>query len=108
MIEERDFELEEAKLREQEEDDKQEFYENWGKPDEEHYLDGEISPQRELAISIIEEFEDVLAEHNIKIPDEDRTGDEEEVSIYGTTYYSLEDKITEMIEEFIKDGKESN
>ena len=52
---------------------------------------------RELAIQILEEFEDLLAEHNIIIPDEDREGNEEEACLYGSTYYSLEDKITELL-----------
>ena len=52
---------------------------------------------RELAIEILEEFEDLLAEHNIIIPDGDREGDDEEACIYGSTYYTLEDKMTELI-----------
>ena len=63
----------------------------------------EISKERELAIRIISEFEELLAGHDINIPDRDREGNEEEACIYGVTYYSLEDKITEMIENEKKD-----
>ena len=71
------------------------------KTDEECYDDNEISPQRELAIEILDEFEDLLEGHNLTITDRDREGNEEEARIYGMNYYALEDKITEMIEEFL-------
>ena len=74
------------------------------KSDAEYYENSEISPQRELAIDIIDEFEGLLEENNIIIPDEDREGDETEARIYGSTYYFLEDKITELIENFLKGG----
>lgn len=63
----------------------------------------DISKERELAINIIDEFEELLAEHDLVIPDNDREGNEEEACIYGCTYYGLEDKITEMIENEKKD-----
>lgn len=72
------------------------------KTDEEYYENSEISPQRTLAISILSEFEELLERHNLTIPDVDRDGNEEEARLYGSTYYSLEDKITEMIEVFLK------
>jgi hypothetical protein len=56
-----------------------------------------MEKERELAINIIEEFEDLLEENNLTIPDRDREGNEEEARLYGITYYNLEDKITEMI-----------
>jgi hypothetical protein len=36
---------------------------------------------RELAIAIIDEFEELLAEHGIMVPSEDREGREEEACI---------------------------
>lgn len=72
------------------------------KTDKEHYAKNEISPQRELAFNILDEFEDLLEAHDLTIPDRDREGNKDEGRIYGTTYYNLEDKITELIEEFLK------
>lgn len=68
------------------------------KTDEKYYEDGEISPQRQLAIDIIEEFEDLLEANNLTIPDRDREGNEDEARIYGINYYNLEDKVTEILE----------
>ena len=45
---------------------------------------------REYSVEIVELFEELLEEHNITIPDEDRTGDESEARLYGTTYSNLE------------------
>lgn len=56
---------------------------------------------RGIAILILNAFEDVLAEHDIKIPDVEREGEEDEACIYGSTYYELEDKITEILCNFI-------
>ncbi len=52
---------------------------------------------RKKAIKILDEFEELLEEKNITIPDEDREGNKEEARIYGSSYYLLEDKITEII-----------
>lgn len=56
---------------------------------------------RGLAISILDIFEDMLDEKGIMIPDEDRTGDESEACLYGTTYAELEDQITELLSNYI-------
>lgn len=58
--------------------------------------DHEFQPES-AAYEIVEVFEDLLDEHGIIIPDEDRTGSEDEASIYGCTYYNLCDKIAEII-----------
>lgn len=52
---------------------------------------------REVAIQIIDEFEELLAEKNVMIPSDDREGREEEACIYGTEYYQLEDSITDIL-----------
>ena len=68
-----------------------------------------LSKSRRLAIEIIDIFEELLAEHDIYIPDEDREeydeDDEdydedecEEACIYGSTYYELEDEITDLLD----------
>lgn len=56
-----------------------------------------ISRNKQLAIDIISEFENLLYSNNIKIPSDDREGDEEEACIYGTEYYELEDRIVEIL-----------
>ena len=53
---------------------------------------------RTVAIDILGIFEDMLDKKGIKIPDSHRIGDEDEACLYGETYYELEDKITELLE----------
>ena len=64
-------------------------------------IENEMSKSRELAINILDMFEDILDEHGIKVPDEDRTGHEDEAALYGTTYADLEDKIVALIEDYV-------
>jgi len=54
-------------------------------------------PARRLAIRICDEFEELLAEHSIRISSNDRTGDPEEGCLIGSEYYGLEDAITEIL-----------
>lgn len=56
--------------------------------------------ERKYAIEIVELFEKLLEEKNIIVPSDDREGEEEEASLYGTEYYSLEDSITELLEKY--------
>lgn len=56
----------------------------------------------ELAIGIIDKFEEVLDRHNIDIPDDHREGEEGEARIYGETYYGLELDIAEYLRENTK------
>ena len=69
-----------------------------------------MNKARELAISIIDLFEELLDEYGIDIPSEDRDMEmedmtEEEIKeagfahIYGTDYYNLEDAIVALLEE---------
>ena len=60
-----------------------------------------VGKTRGLAITIIEMFEDILDKHGIKVPDEHRSGEESEAALYGATYYELEDKIWELLCEYI-------
>ena len=53
---------------------------------------------RKLAIDILNEFEELLAVYNIKIPDSNRSGADDEACLYGDAYYRLEDEITNLIE----------
>ena len=54
-------------------------------------------PLRSLAIRICGEFEELLAQHDIKIPSSDRTGDLDEACLYGSEYYALEDAIVDIL-----------
>lgn len=60
--------------------------------------------ERRVAIEILDEFEELLAEKGIKIPSDDRESDgENEACLYGTEYYDLENEITDILKrEFIK------
>ena len=58
-----------------------------------------MEKEREIAARIIDEFENLLLEHEIKLPNDERTGDETESCIYGSDYYNLEDKITSILYE---------
>lgn len=60
---------------------------------------------RNLAFKIIGKFEDLLYKHNIKIPDDDRVGADDEAAIFGCAYYELEDEIVGLLtEEDQEDG----
>lgn len=50
-----------------------------------------------MSIKIIQEFESLLDNHDIKIPSEDREGEPCEASIHGIEYYELEDAITGIV-----------
>lgn len=56
---------------------------------------------RGIAIMILDIFEGMLADKGIMIPDDDREGDEDEACLYGSTYYDLEDQITELLCDYI-------
>ena len=59
-----------------------------------------MEPHRKLAIKIIDIFENLLNKYNIVLPNDDREGNEEEASIYGSDYYDLEDQITDVLDKF--------
>lgn len=59
-----------------------------------------LPKSKNVAIAILDIFEDMLSEKDIMIPDEDREGNEDECCLYGTTYYDLEDQIIEVLEEY--------
>ncbi|MDO5555105.1 MAG: hypothetical protein Q4G09_00180 [Clostridia bacterium] len=58
-----------------------------------------MDDNKELAIKIINTFEELLSKYNIKLPSKDRNGEETEAAIYGRDYYELEDEITNIIQE---------
>jgi hypothetical protein len=54
---------------------------------------------RDLAINLISPVEKLLDKHNIKVPDEDRSGDDTEACLYGETHAILEDDLVQLIKE---------
>ncbi len=62
-----------------------------------------MEKNREIAIKIIDLFENLLNRKNIIIPNEDRENSEDEAAIYGGDYYELEDAVTEILNQYIYD-----
>ena len=60
-----------------------------------------VGKTRGIAIMILDMFEEMLDEKGIMIPDEDRTGEEGESCLYGTTYGNLEDEIVALLCDYI-------
>lgn len=56
--------------------------------------DGELHI-RQIAADMASIYDDLLADNDIMVPDEDREGDEDEAPLYGGTYSEFEDGITE-------------
>lgn len=66
-----------------------------------------VGIHRGVAIKILDIFEDMLDSKDVLIPDDDRTGDESEACLYGSTYADLEQEITELLKKyFVTDHKE--
>ena len=59
------------------------------------------SLSEELATEILDMFENLLDEHGIVIPDEDRTGDEGEACLYGMTYCALQEGIANVLSKYV-------
>lgn len=62
---------------------------------------------RAFAVKICELFEELLDEHDITIPSDDREGVEDEARIFGDVYYNLEDKITDVLAKLCEEVKAS-
>ena len=60
--------------------------------------DNGMPKNKKLAIGIIDVFENFLYNKGIDIPNEDKTGDEEEAIIYGSDYRYLEDAIEHILD----------
>lgn len=58
-----------------------------------------MEKEREIAIMVLQVFENKLEELNISLPDTERTGSQDEAKIYGQTYFELEDTITQILKE---------
>lgn len=57
----------------------------------------QLEINKEKAIKIIDEFENLLVVNDIKIPNNERKGNEDEACIYGKDYYNLEESIIEIL-----------
>ena len=60
-----------------------------------------VGKTRGIAIMILDIFLGMIDDKGIMIPDDDREGDEDESCLYGSTYYELEDEITELLCDYI-------
>lgn len=56
-----------------------------------------VGKHRGVAIRILDIIEEMLESKGIMIPDEDRTGEESEANLYGITYATLEDEISDLL-----------
>ena len=81
-------------------------YLQWAIDENRNLFETEIMAQTEafakrqrIAVDILEEFEDILEEHDITIPDEFREGEEGEARLFGAGYGYLHDKIIQILEE---------
>ena len=57
---------------------------------------------KETTACILNMFEDMLEEKDITIPDEDRSDDEGECRLYGTTYGNLFDQVDAFLVELLE------
>ena len=62
---------------------------------------------REYSVEICELFENLLDQHNITIPDEDREGNEDEARLYGMTYAHLEEDVLFLLKELATKVRET-
>lgn len=62
----------------------------------------------ETAMEIICVFTDLLDKYGIKIPDNDRTTDPTESSIFGATHYEVEEKVKTIIRSLDKIDKDKD
>lgn len=53
---------------------------------------------REWVAAICDTVEDMLSEYDIKIPDEDRKGEENEACLYGHSYDLVSDLVQKILE----------
>ncbi len=56
-----------------------------------------MEKERELAIEILDLFENLLYENKVYIPSTDRTGEKTEACLFGDVYWDLEESITQLV-----------
>jgi hypothetical protein len=69
----------------------------WEYWDQQEINDCEFAPERELAVEILDEFEELLDSKDITIPSKDREGSPDEARLYGSEYYALEDAVVNIL-----------
>lgn len=57
---------------------------------------------RNISTIICDMFENLLEEHNITIPNNEREGECDEARIFGSDYFNLEDDITDVLDALCK------
>lgn len=62
--------------------------------------DGELHI-RQISAEVADIYDSLLADNDIMVPDVDRTGDEDEAPLYGSTYSDFEDGITDELADIV-------
>ena len=62
---------------------------------------------REWVAAICDTVEDMLSEYDIKIPDEERNGEENEACLYGRSYDIVADSVQNILQQLVDEIKET-
>ena len=62
---------------------------------------------REWVAAICDTVEDMLSEYDIKIPDEERNGEENEACLYGRSYDIVADSVQNILQQLVDEIKEN-
>lgn len=62
---------------------------------------------REWVAAICDTVEDMLSEYDIKIPDEERNGEENEACLYGRSYDIVTDSVQNILQQLVDEIKEN-
>lgn len=60
---------------------------------------------REWVAAICDTVEDILSEYDIKIPDEERNGEENEACLYGRSYDIVADSVQNILQQLVDEIK---
>lgn len=60
---------------------------------------------REWVAAICDTVEDMLSEYDIKIPDEERNGEENEACLYGRSYDIVADSVQNILQQLVDEVK---
>jgi hypothetical protein len=60
---------------------------------------------REWVAAICDTVEDMLSEYDIKIPDEERNGEENEARLYGRSYDIVADSVQNILQQLVDEIK---
>lgn len=62
---------------------------------------------REWVAAICDTVEDMLSEYDIKIPDEERNGEENEACLYGRSYDIVANSVQNILQQLVDEIKEN-